>query len=620
MQPKTIKTGKLFRHATIDTKSLLAREEGSEESRTIDLSFSSEEPYARYWGIEILDHSPGSIDLKFIGGGTAPLLVDHDPSALVGVVEEVSLGADRVGRARVRFGKSASAEKEFQDVRDAIRRNVSVGYRIKKMMLEEEKEGNPTYRVTEWEPLEISLVSIPADTTVGVGREDRTETFETIIEYKEKETPMSQENQPAEKPPIDVQAVLDAERTNERKRIAEITALATKHQRRDLADIAIAKGASVDQFRTLLLDSLDKGVELETPASHVGLSNAEVKRFSVMRAVRALASKNWKEAQFEKEVSDQIARQVGREAGGFFMPYEVQQRDLTGLSAGAGGNLVGTDLLGNAWIDILRNRQVIRNLGATVLSGLKGDVAIPRLSGAASAYWVAENSAPTESNQTFEQLALAPETVGTYTDLGRRLMMQSSPSVDMLVQTDLARVIAIEMDRVAIHGSGSSNQPTGILATSGIGDVAGGTNGLAPTWAHIVALESDVAVANADVGKLAYLTNASVRGKLKTTEKASNTAQFVWGDGNTPLNGYAAAVSNVVSSALTKGSSSGVCSAIVFGNWEDLVIAEWGIVDILVDPYTGSAAGTTRVRILMDTTIGVRHAASFSAMLDALTA
>lgn len=617
MQPKTIKTGKLFRHATIDTKSLLAREEGSEESRTIDLAFSSEEPYARYWGIEILDHGPGSIDLKFIGGGTAPLLVDHDPSALVGVVEEVSLGADRVGRARVRFGKSASAEKEFQDVRDAIRRNVSVGYRIKKMMLEEEKEGNPTYRVTEWEPLEISLVSIPADTTVGVGREDRTETFETIIEYKEKETPMSQV---VTEPTVDVKAVIDAERSAERKRIKDITDLACKHQRRDLADKAIADGNSIEEFRGIILDNIAPGTDLETPASHVGLSNADVKRFSLMRAINAAASNNWKDAPFEKEVSDQIAKELKREAQGFFIPYEVQKRDLTSLTAGAGGNLVGTDHLGGEWINLLRNQIVVRSLGARVLSGLKGNVAIPRLSGAGTAYWVAQNGATTESNQTFEQLALTPKTVGTYTDLGRTLMNQSDPSVERLVFEDLAQVIGIEMDRVAVHGSGSSNEPTGILATSGIGDVAGGTNGLAPAWSHIVELETDVAVSNAAVGKLAYLTNAKVRGKLKQVEKATNTAQFVWGDGETPLNGYKAAVSNIISSTLTKGSSSGVCSAIVFGNWADLVIGEWGIIDFLVDPYTGSAAGTVRVRVLMDTTIGVRHAASFSAMLDALTA
>lgn len=615
MTIKTIKTGKIFRSATIELRQ--DRDANGEEDRRVDLAFSSEEPYQRYWGTEILDHGTGSIDTKFIGGGTAPLLVDHDPTALIGVVEEVSLGADRVARARVRFGKSDRAEKEFRDVQDKIRRNVSVGYRIKRMKLESSVEGNETYRVTEWEPLEISLVSIPADTTVGVGRSATDEEFETIIEGKEeKETTMSQVTN---EPTVDVKAVIDAERASERKRIKEITDLACKHQRRDLADEHITKGTSIEAFRGIILDNIAPGIDLDTPVSHVGLSQAEAKRFSLMRAINAAANKNWKGAEFEKEASDQIAKNLGRDAQGFFVPYEVQKRDLTSLTAGAGGNLVGTDHLGGEWINLLRNQMVIRSLGARVLSGLKGNVAIPRLSGAATAYWVAQNGATTESNQTFEQLALSPKTVGTYTDIGRTLMTQSDPSVERLVMEDIAQVIGIEMDRVAVHGSGSGNEPTGIIATSGIGDVAGGTNGLAPTWAHIVELETDVSVSNAAVGKLAYLTNAKVRGKLKTTEKASSTAQFVWGEGDSPLNGYKAAVSNVISSTLTKGSSSGVCSAIVFGNWADLVIAEWGIIDFLVDPYTGSAAGTVRIRALMDMTIGVRHAASFSAMLDALT-
>lgn len=618
MKIETIKTGKIFRNATIELTQ--NRDESGEPDRCVELAFSSEEPYRRHWGIEILDHGPGSIDTKFIGGGTAPLLVDHDPTALIGVVEEVSLGADRVARARVRFGKSDRAEREFRDVQDKIRRNVSVGYRIKRMKLEKSSvvEENETYRVTEWEPLEISLVSIPADTTVGVGRSATDEEFETIIEGKEeKETTMSQATN---EPTVDVKAVIDAERASERKRIKDITDLACKHQRRDLADEHIAKGTSIEAFRGIILDNIAPGVDLDTPVSHVGLSQAEAKRFSLMRAINAAASNNWKDAPFEKEVSDQIAKQLSRDARGFFVPYEVQKRDLTSLTAGAGGNLVGTDHLGGEWINLLRNQMVIRSLGARVLSGLKGNVAIPRLSGAGTAYWVAQNGATTESNQTFEQLALSPKTVGTYTDIGRTLMTQSDPSAERLVMEDLAQVIGIEMDRVAVHGSGLSNEPTGIIATSGIGNVAGGQDGLAPAWSHIVELETDVAVANAAVGKLAYLTNAKVRGKLKQVEKATNTAQFVWGDGETPLNGYKAAVSNIISSTLTKGNSSGVCSAIVFGNWADLVIGEWGIIDFLVDPYTGSAAGTVRVRVLMDTTVGVRHAASFSAMLDALTA
>ena len=187
--------------------------------------------------------------------------------------------------------------------------------------------------------------------------------------------------------------------------------------------------------------------------------------------------------------------------------------------------------------------------------------------------------------------------------------------IENFIRTDLASTLAIAIDLAAIHGSGSSNQPTGILATTGIGSVVGGTNGIAPTYAHIVGLETQVAQDNADVGSLAYLTNSKVRGKLLQTEKASDTAQFVWQDNNS-MRGYNAAVSNQVSSTLTKGNQS-LSSAIIFGNWNDLIIGMWGGLDIAVDSSTGSSSGTVRVVALQDVDIAVRHAQSFAAMLDA---
>ena len=189
---------------------------------------------------------------------------------------------------------------------------------------------------------------------------------------------------------------------------------------------------------------------------------------------------------------------------------------------------------------------------------------------------------------------------------------------DYLYADEGMHYLAIEIDRAAIHGSGSSNQPTGILATSGIGSVAGGTNGAAPTYAHIVGLETQVAQDNADEGALNFLTNSKVRGKLLQTEKASSTAQFVWSDNNS-MRGYNAAVSNQVSSTLTKGNQS-LSSAIIFGNFNDLLIGMWGGLDIALDNSTGSASGTVRVVALQDVDIAVRHAQSFAAMLDALTA
>ncbi len=361
----------------------------------------------------------------------------------------------------------------------------------------------------------------------------------------------------------------------------------------------------------------------------IGMSEKDVRQFSLVRAINASAAARrgdrnpWKGAEFELEASRAVADRVGAEAQGFYVPDDVAFRDLTVGSAVSAGNLVDSDLMSGSFIELLRNKMMVQSAGATVLAGLVGNVLIPRQTGGATAYWVAESGDPTESVQTVDQVALTPKTVGAFTDYSRKLMLQSSLDVEGFVRGDLASVLALAIDLAALHGTGASNQPTGIAATSGIGSVVGGTNGLAPTWDHIVDLETEVAVDNADIGRLAYMTNAKVRGQLKKTfVDASSNAERVWDvrSGNTPLNGYGAFTTNQVSSALTKGSSSGVCSAIFYGNWSDLLIGMWGGLDILVDPYSQSTSGTMRVVALQDVDVAVRHPQSFAAMLDALTA
>lgn len=354
-------------------------------------------------------------------------------------------------------------------------------------------------------------------------------------------------------------------------------------------------------------------------SAHIGMNQREVQKYSLVRAIWASVQNDWRGAELEREASVAVARQLRREPQGFFVPADWAQRDLVVGTNTAGGHTVQTELLAQSFITLLRNSMMVRAAGATILSDLTGNIAIPRQTGGATAYWVAENGAPTESQQAFDQVTMTPKTVGAFTDMSRRLLMQSSLDVEAFVRGDLATVLGLAIDLASMHGSGSSNQPLGIAGTSGIGSVAGGTNGLAPAWSHLVSLETEVAIDNADINRLAYVTNAKVRGKLKQVEKATNTGLFLWADGAQPINGYPAYISNQVSSTLTKGTSSGVCSAIFFGNWADLIIGLWGGLDILVDPYTGSTAGTVRVVALQDVDIAVRHPESFAAMLDALT-
>ena len=585
------------------------RESIDEEKRTAELAFSSEEPVERYFGDEVLVHTAEAIRLGRLADG-GPVLVDHDPSDHVGVVESVTISDDRRGRALVRFGKSVRADEIFKDVVDGIRKSVSVGYRIHAVDVKKRQGLPDLVRVTDWEPFEISLVSIPADASVGVGRN---QTLNEVVKMTDEvKTPAAQV--------VDTQVIENGAREAERNRINKLMAIGDEYNAGDLARKIIAEGGSDTDLNKAILARMGKPKPVVASSPEIGLSEKEIRNFSFVRAINALANPTDRRAReaasFEFECSEAAAQRSRRESRGILIPVDVLKRDLTVGTATAGGHTVSTDLLTGNFIDLLRNRSVMMQM-ATLLTDLNGNIAIPRMTGGATAYWVGEGSAPTESQQAFDQVTLSPNTVGAYTEMSRKLLLQSSMDIEALVRRDLATVLGLEIDRVAIEGSGSGAEPTGILNVSGIGAVAGGTNGLAPAWSHIVNLETEVTTDNADVGTLRYLTNAKVCGKLKQTEKASGTAQFVWDNGT--LNGYQAIVSNQVPSDLTKGTSSGVCSAIIFGNFADLLIGMWGGLDLQVNPYSLDTTGGVRITAFQDMDLAVRHPESFAAMKDALT-
>ena len=606
---------------------LVDRAAVDEAARTATMAFASETAYERYWGIEIFDCTPTAMRQGRLRSG-ANLLCDHDSRDVVGVVESVEIGADRVGRAVVRFGKSVRAEEVWQDVLGGIRRNVSVGYMIHKAQLVETKDGVETYRVTDWEPFEVSLVSIPADASVGVGRsasdpfsEQRKD--ETDAAADEASDPAAAQATTAATvtPTTTEKAITMTTEVTERNHASEITKIAaTVPGGAELAMSAIQRGLTTEQFQQEVITHMSSKA---LPTADIGLTQKEIKAFSVLKIARYLANPDanaYKDMAFERECSDAVAKIMGRAAQGVFMPSEIQRRDLVVGTPTAGGNLVATDLMAGSFIEMLRNAMVLDKLGVTFLSGLRGNVAIPKQTGGATIYWVAENTAPTESQQTVGQVLMSPKTAGGFTDIGRTLMNQSSLDVESFVMRDLATSLGLGIQLAAIAGTGSGNQPSGLL-TRVTPAVIGGTNGLAPTWDHIIDLETNVANSNADIGSMGYLVNAKTRGKLKRTAKfASTNGDPIW-DRNTgePLNGYRAATTNAVPSNLVKGSSGAVCSAILFGNFADLMIGMWGATDLIRDPYTASSSGGVRIVALQDVDVNVRNVESFATMVDALT-
>lgn len=592
---------------------VLQRAAVDEEARTVELAFSSEQPVERMWGLEILDHSEDSIDMNFIGSGRAPLLVDHDPSDQIGVVEEVFVGPDRVARARVRFGRSADASEIFDDVLDGIRSNVSVGYVIEDIEAAGVNEmGREIYRARRWKPLELSIVSIPADESVGVGRS-------LSIQISQETPPMTES--------INEGAVRDAAAKVERERASAILDLAARHNVRELGEKAVREGASVDQFRGALLDVVaERGKPLSLD-SDIGMSDREARSFSFLRAIAALQNPGDKKLQeaaaFEREVSRAAAAKSGKAERGLVIPTDVLYRDLltgTGTGTSKGGNTIQTDVLGGSFIDALRNKMVLQTVGARFMSGLQGNVAIPKRTTAVTAYWPGENTAPTEGNNVFGQVTMTPKTLAAYIDVGRRLALQSSVDVEALVRDDLATTIAIAIDEAALGGA-KTNGPTGVRGTSGIGSVAIGTNGGAPTWASIVNLVREVEIDNALNGAAAFVTNPRVKAKLATTPRQSSGVEgnFLLPAPYDSLYGYPLVVSNQIPSNLTKNSASGVCSAMLFGVWSDLMIGQWGGIELINDNMSLSTTGATRIVALAELDVAVRYPESFAAVLDYTT-
>ena len=611
---------KLYRLFGLDQKAI------NEDKRTVNLAFSSEEPYDRSFGTEILSHNPQDVDFSFIASGKAPLLLNHDLEKQIGVIEKANISdADKVGRAVVRFGKSKLADEVFRDVIDGIRSNVSVGYEIMKMEKiknDDEDKEKPSYRVN-WKPLEASIVSIPADTTVGVGRnrydnltdqDNRKEVIEVITREntmeKAKETPK------VEPPKVNVEEQIAKARKEETARIKEITALGAKHNCSDLAGKAVNDGVSLAQFRGIVLDKLGDAKPLDKKDA-VGLSNKESQDYSIVKAIKAMTTGNWSGAELEKEASDEISRKTGKSPRGIFIPSDIRwQRDLISGASADGGALVATNLLAGSFIEALRARMVVKQAGALVLSGLVGDVAIPAQNAVNSASWVAENAAVTEVNPTYRQVTMAPKTLGTFTDISRHLMHQSTPAIETIVRNDIIQTLSNEVDKKAIQGDGTSNTPTGILNTSGIGSVAMGTNGDQATWAKVVETWKEVATDNANIGALGWVTSPLQISRLMSIAKVSSSDSVMIMNDQNNLMGYKVFSTTNSPDNLTKGTASGTCSALTFGNFNDLIIGEWGSLDISVDPYTNAAKGGTRIIGLYDVDVAVRHAESFAAIKD----
>lgn len=656
------------------------------ESRSVELTFSSDEPIDMWFGTEILSHEKGAADLKRINSAGS-LLFNHKWDDILGVVERAWVGDDKRGHALVRFGKDERGDWAMKQVADGILRCVSFFYRVHEYLRNEKDE---TYTATKWEAFEISLVTVPADPSVGVGRSEAgddvkqpvavrtvasTETAATAVSTQEDDmfkhrslrAPEGAGGAAAGQPApstvstttsqVDADRIRQETRAGEVERVQAIFALQRKYNLpQAFIDKVIKDGNSIAEVRGLVLDHIGNAGGGQQPVAgldhaRVDMTEKEKRSYSLLRAIRAVMAGDWAGAGFELEVSRTVAKAVGKDpqARGFFLPSNLPfapsdehlraWKMLSGAPASSvratynvgtaaqGGNLVETQLLADSFIEVLRNSLVVSKLGARMLTGLVGQVDIPRRNGTSTAYWVSEAGAITQSEGTFDKVQLRPRTVAALSKMTRLMLLQSTPAIEMLAREDIIAVLALAIDLAAISGTGAGGQPTGIVNQAGVGSVVGGANGANVTFDHTIQLKSKPRIANAPFARPGYAINGQVEGYLQTQK--STTGQYLWVPGGgvagglpNSLHGYQYEVSQQLRNTLTKGASVGIASELVFGaDWRDLMIGEWGVLELLLNPYgeTDFSKGDVALRAMHTVDVALRHGESFAVMSDALT-
>jgi len=549
------------------------------DDRILEFSFSSETPIDRYDYIEILDHNPESVRLQRLQTG-AQVLFNHDPDIIVGVVLNPYIDIEaRKCKGKVKFSRSPEGEINYQDVLDGIRRNVSISYMIYDLRQEGEVSGKPVYRITDWEPYEVSIVSIPADITVGYQRTINME--EKIMEDKLMNTNQINDNRVDER--------------DEAKRVEEIKALGEKH--RVPYEWAIRDRVPIEVFRGFVLDMKQDSKPLYT--DDISLSKNEIKQYSISRAINAVING---EETFETELSREFAKRLGKvaERGKLYVPHSVFQRDLTVGGTGAGAELKNIEFLGGEFIDLLRNKMVTLQLGVRVLSGLKGDVYIPKLASGAVWGWKTETGSFSESNPATAQIQMAPKEGGTYVDYSKKLLLQSNPSVDQVVMDDLTKTAALGLDKAILKGSGASGQPRGILNTTGVNSVTSASM----TYAKAIEFVQKVKEANALTDNCAFVLAPAGWAALKGRAKVSNYPDFLI-DENETMVGYP------VYDTAQLGNSE-----IIFGDFSQVLLGLWGGVELTIDPYSQATSNLIRVIVSQMADVAVRIPAAFSVGTD----
>lgn len=649
------------------------------EDRKLELSVSSEQAYRRWWYYEKLEHTTSAIDLARFND-SANLLFNHNRDDYIGVIEKAWINNDEKKLINiVRFDTHDLAERIMQSVNSGIIRNVSIGYVIDELVLEKKsKDDLNTYRATKWTPLETSLVTVPADASVGVGRsfydlkpqENETtqsnweelnqkisSVADTVNNFISEVKDMGDENTTT------LEVTREEDINKERERSEAIFAASHQYNCPELAQRAIKEGWSIDQLRSQILAEQSNQKPVARTTDPIGMSDKEQERFSFQKCIQVALSKNgFTENCIEKEAHDEMVKRAKKlnpdytENENVLIPVfdlgvsrrevaqgwqelarsaqmrnylnGLYQRDLQVGNPIFGGNLVETELLSERFVDILRNRSILRQMGMQSLTGMVGTFDIPKQTAGVtdgnSVYWVGEDQDVGQIDSEFGLIEFRPKNVGSFMYVTRSMLLHSSIGMDNFIRRELAIALALGMDRAGLVGTGTGNEPLGIFNVGGVNVIIFGPDGAPPNWQKLVKFETKIAVANADERTMGWVFNAKTRGELKSRPKFENTSnETLWQSANVMSNqgyvaGYRAGVSNQVPGNLTKGTGTGL-SASALGDWSRLVCAEWGTYELAADPYHRFLSGGVRVRIIHTCDIQCLQEKAFSVATDMST-
>ena len=557
---------------------------------------ATETPVRRHFGYEVLDMS--RMDLSRC---PFPVIESHNQNALnIGLFEDARIEDGKL-RGSIRLGTSARAKEVAEDIRGGIVRNVSVGYEVRDPIEDGEIDGEPVFRFAS-NLLELSLVAAPADPNSGIYRSKGTTTMETEKQYTDEELRTESIRQAAER--FDLQEL-------GRRAIDEKWSV----QRFNDAALGI-KGEESRNARQYETRGTEQPRQHQTPnhymAAGMPCDNTKygraMEQYSVVKLMRSLSDpRRMSEAGLELEISQDMQRVLGRSTKGILVPFEALQAQRAVTYSGTSGASVATDHLSASFIDVLRNRSMVMKLGPTVLRGLVGNVDIPRKTSGASAYWIAGDNADsiTESDLTLDQVSLTPKTVGGAVTFSHRMIVQSSPDIEQMVRQDLADLIGTEIDAKAINGSGSANQPLGIIGTTGINakDFAADD----PVYAELVDMEKLIADDNADGEGMAWLTTPAIAATMRITPKQGSGVEgnFILESGSRPMAGTLLDMPLYRTANMPTG-------YILLGRWSELLVGFWGGIELDADPYGSNfLKGSVTVRVMADIDINVRHPGAF---------